>query len=401
MKIGVLKERKSPPDERVPFTPAQCAKIMSDFKGVTVVVEPSDIRCFTDKQYTEAGITLQEDLSDCDILMGVKEVPKENLIPNKTYFFFSHTIKEQPYNRDLLRKLISSDIRMIDYETLVYDNGARVLGFGRYAGIVGAYNGFLALGKRIGSFELKPANECEDRAEMEAQLSQIILPSDYRIIVTGKGRVGQGAEEVLTKMNLRKVSSEEFKHRSFEEPVYCVVDVDEYYVKDEGTEFDMSEFFEDPTGYKSTFNEYSNVADMYIACHYWDSRAAYIYTRQDMKAPDWNIQLVADISCDIDGPVASTIRPSTIADPHYGYNPQTEKEDDFMNQDSIGVMAVDNLPCELPKDASEDFGQNLIKEILPALLVQDTKGIIKRAIMCENGALTERFNYLTDYVGKL
>jgi len=397
MKIGILKERKSPPDKRVPFTPKQCAEIIAQFPGVELVVEPSDIRCFPDASYEAQGISLQDDLSDCDVLMGVKEVPKEALISGKTYFYFSHTIKEQPYNRNLLRKMLELNIRMIDYETLTHPNGGRVLGFGRYAGIVGAYNGFLAFGKRSGRYELKPAYACDDRVELESELKRVDLPSSYKIIVTGKGRVGSGAIEILTSLGLKEVSSVNFITQDFNEPVYCHVDVDGYYKANRGA-FNMADFFADPTDYVSDFMKYAQNANMYIACHYWDSRAPFIYSREDMKRPDWNIDLVADISCDIDGPVASTIRPSTIADPLYGYNPQSESEGDFMDSNNIGVMAVDNLPCELPKDASEDFGSNLIQHVLPALLGSDSDGLIERSTICKDGKLTAPFMYLTNYV---
>jgi alanine dehydrogenase len=397
MKIGILRERKDPPDKRVPFTPKQCAEIKAQYPEIDLVVEPSSIRCFPNAAYEAEGITLQEDLSDCDVLMGVKEVPKETLIAGKTYFYFSHTIKEQPYNRDLLRMMLELNIRMIDYETLTYPNGGRVLGFGRYAGIVGAYNGFLAYGKRSGRYTLKPAHACEDRIELEAELGNMVLPDSYKIVVTGKGRVGQGAIEILSALGLKEVTAQNFLTTEFSEPTYCHIDVDGYYKANTGS-FDMADFFNDPTDYSSDFMKYARQAQMYIACHFWDSRAPFIYTRDDMKHPNWNIDLVADISCDIDGPVASTIRPSTIADPLYGYDPGTESETDFMNPDAIGVMAVDNLPCELPRDASEDFGSNLIQHVLPALLGNDSDGLIERSTLCENGALTPNFAYLENYV---
>lgn len=400
MKIGIIKERKNPPDERVPFTPTQCVEIMKKFPQVEVVVEPSDIRCFRDELYQSVGVKLQSDLSDCDVLMGVKEVPKDALIPNKTYFFFSHTIKEQPYNRSLLQTMLKKSITMIDYEALTHPNGMRVLGFGRYAGIVGTYNGFLALGLRSGNFNLKPAHLCSDKSEMFEELKKVRLPENFKLIVTGKGRVGKGALEVLDQLDIEQVNKDVFLSESVSKPVFCHVDVDEYYEKKDQSDFVMEKFFEDPTDYVSTFSSFASVANMFVACHFWDSRAPFLFTREDMRSEDWKIDLVADISCDIDGPVASTIRPSTIEDPLYGYNPLSEKETSFMDLDSIGVMAVDNLPCELPKDASEDFGENLLSHILPALIENDKDGVIERGTICAEGQLKPRFGYLHSYVSQ-
>ncbi|MBO6517345.1 MAG: alanine dehydrogenase [Bacteroidia bacterium] len=398
MKIGIIRERKSPPDKRVPFTPAQCAEITKQYPMVELVVESSDIRCFSDGDYTQQGIRIVNDVSDCDILFGVKEVPIDHLIPNKTYFYFSHTIKEQPYNRNLLRSMLRDKIQMVDYEALTHEHGGRILGFGRYAGIVGAYNGLLAHGLRSGLYNLKPAHQCEDRVELEQELTKVVLPKGFKTLVTGTGRVGQGAVEILEKINYPKVSAETFLSSETTQACYCVVDVDAYYKRDDGQPFDISAFFKDPAGHSSDFMKFARTTDLYIACHFWDSRAPFIFTRQDMRDQNWKIDLVADISCDIDGPVASTIRPSTIAKPLYGYDINSEQETAFDAPSSIGVMAVDNLPCELPKDASLDFGRSLIDHVLPALLESDDKDIIGRASICKDGKLTSHFEYLTYYV---
>ena len=400
MKIGIIRERKNPPDERVPFTPTQCVEIMKRYPHLEIVVEPSNIRCFRDELYQSVGIRMQSDLTDCDALMGVKEVPMDALIPDKTYFFFSHTIKEQPYNRSLLQTMLKKSITMIDYEALTHTNGMRVLGFGRYAGIVGTYNGLLALGLRSGLFSLKPANQCSDKTEMYHELRKVRLPKNFKIVVTGKGRVGMGSLEVLERLNIQKVDKLTFVNESTTQPVFCHIDVDDYYERKDRKTFEMHDFFRDPSDYNSTFSQFSSVANMYIACHFWDSRAPYLFTREDMKNPNWNIGLVADISCDIDGPVASTLRPSTIENPLYGYDVKTGKECSFADKDSIGVMAVDNLPCELPKDASEDFGENLLKHILPAFIEKDKDGVIDRGTICANGDLKPKFKYLKNYVSQ-
>lgn len=397
MKIGILKETKTPPDMRVPLSPTQCAEI-NKHPEIELVVQSSDIRTFSDQEYKDAGVTVVDSVEDCDILMGVKEVKKDYLIPNKTYFYFSHTIKEQPYNRDLLLTMMDKNIQMIDYETLTSPKGPRLIGFGRYAGIVGCYNTFLAYGKKFGKYELKPANQCEDHKELNQELKKVVLPNDYKIVVTGFGRVGRGAAEILTELGIKHVSAQEFISKTFNEPVYTQLEVEDYNERLDGKPFVKEEFYKSAKGYKSTFMQYAKVANMYVACHYWDAEAPFIFTREDAKSPDFNIDVVGDVSCDIDGPVASTLRPSTIADPLYGYNPNTESEAEFNANGTIGVMAVDNLPCELPKDASKDFGNEFIKNILPSLLNGDKDKIIEKATICKNGKLTEYYSYLQNYV---
>lgn len=397
VKIGILKETKTPPDMRVPLSPTQCAEINKN-PEIELVVQSSDIRTFSDQEYKDAGVTVVDSVEDCDILMGVKEVKKDYLIPNKTYFYFSHTIKEQPYNRDLLLTMMDKNIQMIDYETLTSPKGPRLIGFGRYAGIVGCYNTFLAYGKKFGKYELKPASQCEDHKELNQELKKVVLPNDYKIVVTGFGRVGRGAAEILTELGIKQVSAQDFISKTFNQPVYTQLEVEDYNERLDGKPFVKEEFYKSAKGYQSTFMQYAKVANMYVACHYWDAEAPFIFTREDAKSPDFNIDVVGDVSCDIDGPVASTLRPSTIANPLYGYNPKTENEAEFNDNETIGVMAVDNLPCELPKDASKDFGNEFIKNILPSLLNGDKDKIIEKATICKNGKLTEYYSYLQNYV---
>ncbi len=400
MKIGIIREGKTPPDKRVPLSPAQCERILNTYPEVEIYVEKSEIRKFKDSEYERLGVAIVDDVAHCDVLIGVKEVPIDELIPNKKYLFFSHTFKKQPYNRKLLKAVLDKNIQLIDWEVITNTKGQRLIAFGRYAGIVGAYNGFLAYGKKSGRFSLTPANECEDRAEMEAELDSVNLPSNFKIVLTGTGRVGGGALETISCMpQIKEVSPDEFLTKEFDHPVYTVLGVSDYNKTADGSAFDKKQFYADPTDrFESDFMKYAKVADMYIACHYWDNRSPFIFSREDAKHPDWNIQVVADVSCDIDCAVACTIRPSTIADPIYGYNPTTESEDDFHKDNVIAVMAVDNLPCELPKDASIDFGKMFIEHVLEPLLGNDPQNIIERASETKNGKLTPHFEYLQDYV---
>ncbi len=397
MKIGILREGKIPPDRRVVLSPDQCALFQKQYTDIELVVQPSSIRCFSDDQYLSLGINMQEDLSDCDIIMGVKEVPIEDLIAEKTYLYFSHTIKEQHYNRELLKKMLKLNIRMVDYEVLTDHNGKRLIGFGRYAGIVGCYNGFLAFGKRSGIFDLKPAYLCKDRKEMQLELKKINLPK-LKIIITGAGRVGNGILELINIIGIKEVSKDDFLKNDFDEPVFVHLNTMDYNKRIDGKEGSKSNFYSNPKEYKSDFMKFTKEAELFIAGHYYAADSPFLYTRDDAKSKDFKIRTVADISCDIDGPVASTIRCSSITDPIYGYNPKTESEDDFRKQDVITVMAVDNLPCELPKDASIGFGENLLENIIPNLIGSDLNNVIKRATICANGKLEKKYKYLESFV---
>jgi alanine dehydrogenase len=397
MKFALIKERKNPPDRRVVMSPEACKKVLEDFPQAEIVVESSDIRVFKDEEYTKAGFQFTKDISDCDVYLGVKEVPVEALIANKSYFFFSHTIKKQPYNRKLLKALLDKNITFYDHETIVNDKGFRIIGFGYYAGVVGAYNGIRAYGLKYGGIDLPKAATFKNRIALEAELDKINIPN-IKIVLTGKGRVGSGAKEILDHLKIREVGVEDYLTKTFQEPIYCNIDVLDYNKRKDGKVIDMFDFFEHPELYDSTFMRFAKVSDLYIAAHFFGDGAPYLFTREDAKSPDFNIKVVADISCDVDGPVASTIRSSTIADPLYGYDPFGECEVDYKNEKAITVMAVDNLPCELPENASRGFGFMFLKDVIPAFFNGDKDGVLKRAKMCENGKLTERFTYLQDYV---
>ena len=399
IKIGILKEGKVPPDKRVPLTPKQCRLLKSIYPNIEVIVNPSSIRAYNDDSYIEQGLILSDDLSECDIILGVKEVNISDLIPNKKYLFFSHTLKKQPYNRELLQAILDKKIQLIDYEALRDKFNKRLIGFGRYAGIVGCYNGFLTYGIKHDIYELKPAHKCFDRKEVEKELKKIVLPRNTKIVLTGFGRVGMGAREILDLLSIDEVTPEDFLYKQHNNPVYTHLDVKDYYVRRDGSRFIKNEFYSKPELYKSDFKNFLSKTDMYIPCHFWSDKADYIITRDDLKLSNLRLSVVADISCDIDCAIACTIRPSKISDPIYGYNPKTELEDDFKSKGVIAVMAVDNLPCELPLDASEDFGDELLKKVFPLLLGEDKDMIIARGSETTlDGQLSEYFKYLEDYL---
>jgi saccharopine dehydrogenase (NAD+, L-lysine-forming) len=400
--LGVIREGKVPPDFRVPLTPKQCKAIEVLYPEVKVVVQKSPIRTYPDAAYAEQGIELVDQLNDCDYIFGVKEVQIADLIPNKTFFFFSHTFKKQPYNRSLLNAILDKNIRLVDYEVLKDKYNKRIIGFGRYAGIVGCYNAFLTYGLKSGRYAMKPAHECEDRKEVEQELKKVDLPADFRVVLTGFGRVGHGAREIIDLLPITEVSPEEYLKNSFEGPVYTHLEVEDYFAPQDGSSFVKKDFYATPEKYCSTFGRYSKKSDMYIPCHFWSAKSPFILTNEDLLHPENRIKVVGDISCDIAGPIACTIRPSKIGNGIYGYDPNTQMEVDFMQEGAIAVMAIDNLPCELPKDASEDFGNELLKHVLPCLFGKDPDDVIARGSQTTTtGELTEGFSYLSNYIAGL
>jgi alanine dehydrogenase len=393
IKIGLIREGKVPPDKRVPLTPLQAEEIEQRFPNVKLHCQESEIRCFSDEEYRNMDITVKKDISDCDILMGVKEVPVDQLIDGKTYLFFSHTIKKQPYNKKLLQAILKKKIRLIDYEVIKDKLGNRLVAFGRYAGIVGAYNGLWTYGKRFGHYSVRRAHECFDVNDLKLELRKVKLPP-VKIILTGAGRVGKGSMETLDSAGIRK-----FLTKQFEEPVYVQLGSSDYHMRKEGGHFNRDEFHVHPEKYESTFLSFTRVADILMAGAYWNPKAPVLFNRQDMQSADFKIKIIADITCDIEGSIPSTKRASTIADPLYDYDPVTDKEQrPCSNPTYVTVMAVDNLPCELPRSASEEFGQDLINKVIPLLVGQDQDDIIKRATIAEKGNLTTNFKYLEDYI---
>jgi alanine dehydrogenase len=398
MKIAILRETKTPQDRRVPLTPLHCREILQQYPDIELVVQPSDLRCFSNQEYTSQGIMLQEDLSDCNLLMGVKEVNNSELMPGKSYMFFSHTAKEQPYNRNLLKAIVNKKITLIDYEYLTRSDNTRVVAFGKWAGIVGTYNGLKAYGLRKGLFQLEPAWKLSGLEEMKELLKDLKINA-VKIILTGGGRVAHGAMEILKAAGIQEVSPLRFLKGKAKNAVFSRLDPWHYTRHVGGKEFEFSHFVEHPTEYENTFLPYAKLASIYIACHFWDPDSPILLSKKDLQESTIKIQVIADISCDINGPIASTIRASTIADPVYGYKPVEGVETlNPYDKDAITVMAVDNLPGELPRDASENFGSALIENVIPYLLNDDSEGILGRATIVKNGALSEKFSYLKDYL---
>lgn len=397
IKFGIIREGKVPPDSRVPLTPVQCKQIQDQF-DLSLQVQASPGRCYTDAEYEQAGFSLSKDLNDRDVLLGVKEVPIDQLIPNKTYLFFSHTIKKQAYNRDLLRAVVTKNIRLIDYEVLTNDRGARLIAFGKFAGMVGAHNALLTYGLRTGVFDLPRMNSFYDYAAAKALYQEMNWPA-VKIVLTGTGRVGKGAALVLRDMGIREVTPDDFLAKEYKEAVFTQLKVHDYVAHRAGITFEIKDYYREPAAYKSIFLPFAKVADIMINGIYWDNAAPAFFTIEDIQSPDWRMNVIADVTCDI-APVSSipsTLRATTIADPFFGFDPSTGQEIAAFSGSGVDMMTIDNLPNELPRDASAAFGEQFIEHILPEFF-KTKSDILLRATIAYNGDLGPHFEYLRDYL---
>lgn len=398
--IGLIREGKRPIDRRVALTPSQAHTFKNTYQQADIAIQTSHIRCYTDEEYIQQGLVVQEEMHHCDVLLGVKEVPLQELIPDKTYLFFSHTIKKQPYNRKLLQQILDKRIRLIDYERITDEEGNRLVAFGKWAGIVGAYNGIWSWGRRYGSFDLRRAHTCYDYEDLKREYKKVTLPP-IRIVVTGGGRVAKGAMEVLDGMGIRRVSPEELLQEEYSEPVYAQVNSRHYHYRRNDGGFDQQEFYEHPEHYDSSFARFYRVADLLIAAAYWNPAAPVLFSPREAAGDDFKIKVIADITCDIGGSIPCTKKPSNVQEPIYDYDPQTDSiATPLSSERNITVMAIDNLPCELPRDASKSFGKDLLQHVLPCFVEGDTHGILARATITEVGRLTPAYAYLQGFVNE-
>ena len=397
MIIGLSKERKNPPDNRVALSPIQCIALQQRYPEVQVVVESSPSRCFSDEAYREVGIQVVDSLEHCDVIFNIKEVPSEALIAGKTYFFFSHTIKKQPYNRTMLQSILQKNITLIDYEVLRYETGARVLGFGRYAGVVGTYNGLLVYGKKHGLFTLKPAHESKNYADILTQLLRVDLPN-MRIVITGGGRVSQGALDLLRAIQIREVTPNQYLHIEYNEPVFVQLNSPDLYVHPTLKQWDTKHFYQHHGEYISQFKGYAACTDLLVNGIYWTEDLPRLFETEDTQDPEkFKPTVIADISCDVEGSVPITYKATSIKDPVIGWSRRTLSPCEPYTEDSVDVMAVGNLPNELPKDASEEFGEMLLQLVMPEFMSEKSR-LIEEATITRSGNLTAHFQYLSDFV---
>ena len=397
IRIGLLREGKNPPDSRVALTPAQCKWLQKSFEQVQIVVQPSSTRCFSDLEYQRAGVSIQEDLSDCEYIFGIKEVPIDQLIEQKTYLFFSHTKKLQPYNQALFRDVIKKRIRLIDYECLEHEDGQRIIGFGFFAGVVGAHNGMMAYGKRTKSFNLGRVYKQLSFRELIHSYFGLKIPP-VKIAVTGSGRVAHGILEVMNLMGIHEVEPSDYLKRQYSYPVYTHLKGADLFQNKLTGGYDREEFHAHHERYKTRFKPYAYVTDVLMNGIYWEQGMERLFEKEDVSDPGFRIVTIADISDDANGSVPINLGDQSIEDPLYGVDRTTFAKTAPYLPESVDVMAVGNLPNELPRDASRYFGEQLIKYILEDLF-KGGSPLIEKATLTKEGQLSPYYAYMRSYAG--
>ncbi len=395
IRIGLIKEGKTPADNRVALTPAQCKWIHKNSSDIKVVVQSSSGRCFSDREYGIAGVEIVEDLNDCDIILGIKEVPVSQLIPNKTYMFFSHTRKKQPYNQKMLQAIIERGITLIDYECLEHEDGERIIGFGFFAGVVGAHNGIMAYGKRTGAFDLDRVYKQRSFRELIHTYFGLKIPN-IKIVATGSGRVAHGIVEIMHLLGIHEIEPDEYLSREFSYPVYTQVKGADLYEHKQTKQYNREHFHSHPEEYRCKFLPYVFSSDILMNGVYWDKNISRLFEKEVIQDPGFRIQTIADITDDAGGSVPINLGDQSIEDPVYGVDKKTFQKTAPYLSGSVDVMAVGNLPNELPRDASRYFGEQLIKHVFEDLLGGGSVTIDKATIV-KDGKLTAHFEYLRDY----
>ena len=393
--IGLIREGKVPADNRVALVPSQCKWLVKHFPDIKIVVQSATHRCFTDKEYEQAGIEVTDDLGACNLLLGIKEVPVEQLIDGKTYLFFSHTKKKQANNQGLMHAMMDKRITLVDYECLEHTDGQRIIGFGFFAGIVGAHNGIMAYGNRTGAYHLGRVAEVKDYRELIHTYFGLKLPN-LKIAVTGSGRVAHGILEIMNLLDVQEMEPDEYISRKFEYPVYVHLKGNDLYRHSKTGKYKREDFHLHADEYNCVFTDFCSHTDILMNGIYWDQNIPRLFTMEALQQPGFSIQTIADITDDKNGSIPCNLGDATMETPVYGVDKQTGvKTAPYLNS-SVDVMAVGNLPNELPRDASRYFGEQLIKYVLNDIRTGGSE-TIRRATLLKEGILTKTFTYLDDY----
>ena len=393
--LGIIREGKIPEDNRVALTPSHCSWLLKNFSECRIVVQPSNKRCFPNEAYAKAGAIVSENLYQCDVLLGIKEVPENELIEDKTYLFFSHTKKEQPHNQTLMHAMTNKRITLIDYECLEHEDGQRIIGFGFFAGVVGAHNGMMAYGNRTGAYTLPRVYQSSDYRHLIRSYFGLKLPN-IKVAVTGSGRVTHGVLDIMNLMDIREVEAEEYVSKQFAYPVYVHLKGADLYIHKDKRTYNRDDFHLNAQNYECLFQNYYAETDILINGIYWDQNVPRLIETAAALQNNFRIQTIADITDDKRGSISFNLGDATIAEPVYGIDKKTHRQTPPYLPGSIDIMAVGNLPNELPRDASDYFGDQLIKFVLQDLMTGNSN-VIQRATILDKGKLTDRYNYLSHY----
>ena len=428
MKLGIRREDKNKWERRVPLIPED-VKTLREKHGINTIIQPSNIRVFPDEDYRNAGALVQEDLSSCKVVFAVKEIPKTFFEPNKTYVFFSHTIKGQSYNMPMLKQMMDLRCTLIDYERIVDDNNRRLIFFGRFAGIAGMVDTLWAFGQHLKEYhgvetpfvKVKQAYQYGTVEEVKKHLQTIgeeIKKNPLPDIITpciigfaGYGNVSRGAQEILDILPIKEVKPEELPsiYNSLSNNcIYKVVFKEEHMVKpiSSDQEFNLQDYYNHPEKYHSIFNKYIPYLTILMNCIYWDPRYPRLVTKKDLKEIEHNLQVIGDISVDIEGAIEATVKATTPDNPVFTYNPDTNTFKDGYNEDGVVIMAIDNLPCELPADSSREFSKALLPFVPPIVKADYTMDFdklelpseVKKAVILHKGELTPDYKYIHKFL---
>lgn len=424
-RIGIRREDKNRWERRVPLVPDDVAQLVD--AGLDIVVQPSDLRIFSDSAYELAGATVAEDLGDCGVVLAVKEIPPELFRPGVAYVYFSHTIKGQAHSMPALQAMLDTGGTLIDFERIADADGARLVHFGRFAGVAGTIDALWALGRRwqVQGFDtplsnLRPTIDYPSMeqaldavGEVGAALAADGLPDALEPLVvgiTGYGHVAQGALEVLARLPMRQVGAGELAEATMrsDEVAVCVLTESDTVAPNQSAGrrgvVDVADFRAHPENYRSIFSPVAARLSLLINSIYWDPRAPRLLTWEDLVplAARGRLAVIADLSCDIDGAIQSTVRATESGDPVYVVDPVTRAARTGFEGPGIVVLAVDNLPCELPADASAAFSAAL-RPLVPGLAAADfaqpspdLPPELDRAMVAHRGDLTPAFEYLRE-----
>ena len=424
--LGIRKEDKNQWEKRAPLTPV-AVKLLKEQYGIDTIVQPFPKRVFDDDEYKGAGADLSDDLFQCSVIVGVKEVPADLLLDNKVYIFFSHTIKGQDYNMPLLKKVMDSGCSLIDYECIKDEKGRRLVFFGKQAGQAGLIDALHGFGRRLeaegieNSFSLiKQAYSYRGLEEAKDDLYKLAddinengLPKEISPMVvgiTGYGNVAQGFQDLLDILPVTEITPNQLLTKELEQnQIYKVVFKESDIVKpSDGGSFDLNDYYTNPQNYKPVFEKYLPKLTMLTNASYWDTVYPRLFTKKYLKENKDNlsVKFVADLSCDINGGIEFTEKATTPDSPVFVYNPGTDKITDGYEGEGVAVLAVDNLPAEIPLDSSVWFSKSLYP-FIPKLFDADFSvpfteleltDELKNAIIVYNGELTPTFKYLEEYV---
>jgi alpha-aminoadipic semialdehyde synthase len=428
-KIGIRREDKNKWERRVPIIPKHIKKLYSKY-GIDTIIQPSKIRIFSDEDYKSVGATVNEELST-SLVFAVKEIPIDFIKPKTTYVFFSHTIKGQKHNMPMLKKMMKLGCNLIDYEKIADEKGRRLVFFGKFAGLAGMLDTLWAFGQRMKSrgfdspfSEIKKTIDYKDLDEAKKHLEIIgekIKNEGYSeklapLIVgfAGYGNVSMGAQEILDILPVEEIlpkNISEIQNNFSNKLIYKIVFKEEDIVKpiSENNKFDLQEYYTKPELYKSVFHNYIDKLSILMNCIYWTKKYPRLVTKKYLKenySNHFKLQVIGDISVDINGAIEFTEKVTTPDSPVFVYNPIREEIIDGFQSDGVVLMAVDNLPCELPKESSKAFSNSLLS-FIPSIATADFSvdfdelklpHEIKKALILHHGKLTPDYSYINKYL---